>query len=94
MNKIMKKVKDSWQYLSLIVTIGLVFIGFYNWFNDLTEISTTNRRLSLKNNIWNRDIPIQEKLASCDEYIKLGYNSYTKAHCDDLVEEYRYNEKK
>ena len=37
--------------------------------------------------IWSDGVPLHDKIEACDSYIKLGYNSETKAYCDVLIKE-------
>ena len=67
--------------VSLVIGLWSLF-GLYSRFNaDLQTI----QKSTLRNTIWNENIPMHDRLESCDSYIKLGYNSETKKYCDILI---------
>lgn len=57
-------------------------------YDEIIITIKTNEQMSLKSIIWNESIPISDRLAACDTYIKRGYNSITKKHCEVAIDEY------
>lgn len=86
----MKKLTDK---MKLIITwlgwgIGLITIiwtcfSFYSGFRDDLKVI---QKSTLRNTIWNENIPMHDRLESCDNYLSLGYNSETKKFCGKLLE--------
>ena len=85
MDKLEKNVKRliTWGgwFISLIVGLWSLFGLYFNFKQDLNEIW----KLTLRNTIWNDNIPMHDRLESCDKYIKSGYNSETKKYCETLL---------
>ena len=67
--------------VSIVVGLWSLFGLYYNFREDLKEI----QKLTLRNTIWNENIPMHDRIESCDLYIELGYNSETKKYCDELL---------
>lgn len=69
----------------IVATIGgLWFVfGIYYKFNENMRII---QKSTLRNTIWNENIPMHDRMESCDSYLKLGYNSETKKYCNELLE--------
>lgn len=89
-----KKYKEIYTLLSIVIAVcGLlwgVFMKYQVFLNenkDLYEIIQTNKQMTLKSVIWNSDIPLPERASACDVYLNAGYNSYTKKHCEEILEE-------
>ena len=59
-----------------------------NAYNEILVTIKTNEQMSLKSIIWNDNIPISDRLSACDIYIKKGYNSVTKKHCEIALANY------
>lgn len=77
----------QWKFLigliiSIIVAIWAVFVLFNNFMKELELI----QQMTLKNTIWNDNIPLNDRIESCDRYLKLGFNSKTKKYCEVLLE--------
>lgn len=87
----MKKLTENikmYQYLLTIVVAILGSIWFvYNTYNSFNENLKIIQKSTLRNTIWNENIPMHDRLESCDSYLKLGYNSETKKYCNKLLEE-------
>lgn len=86
MDKIEKRIKrlitwGGWA-VSIIIALWTLFGLYYRFKEDLELIQKT----SLRNTIWNENIPMHDRLESCDSYLGLGYNSETKKYCDKLLE--------
>lgn len=83
-----------WQLVGIIgVILGFVFnitFGLYkkidNQLNNLNQIAVSNQQMTLKNTIWNDNIPMEDRTTACDLYLKKGYNSYTKKYCEKIIE--------
>lgn len=76
--------------LGVIVGFSYKFtFGIVNDINgqlkDIKLIATTNQQMSLRNTIWNDNIPTEDRASACDLYLSLGYNSYTKKYCEQVV---------
>lgn len=88
MDKLEKNIKRliTWGgwILSIIVGLWSLFGLYYRINEDLQTI----QRSTLRNTIWNDNIPMHDRLESCDSYISLGYNSETKKYCDSLLTQY------
>ena len=85
MDKLEKNIKrlimwGGW-FVSVIIGLWSLFGIYYNLKDELKEI----QKLTLRNTIWNDNIPMHDRLESCDKYIGLGYNSETKKYCDVLL---------
>ncbi len=85
------------KYWALVGIVGVIFgFAYKNTFgvinniedrlDDIKIIATENRQMSLKNTIWNENIPIEDRAAACDIYLSLNYNSYTKKKCELILE--------
>ena len=72
--------------ISFIVALWTIF-GFYYKFDENLKII---QKSTLRNTIWNENIPMHDRLESCDSYLELGYNSETKKYCNELLERSDY----
>ena len=86
MEKITNKIKllitwGGW-FVAVVVFLWGLF-GLYYRFNDNLKVI---QKSTLRNTIWNENIPIHDRLESCDSYLALGYNSETKKYCNKLLE--------
>ena len=68
-------------FVSLIIGLWSLFGLYFNFKLELSEI----QKLTLRNTIWNENIPMHDRLESCDNYIEKGYNSETKKYCENLL---------
>ena len=68
--------------ISIIGFLWMIF-GVYDRLNDNLKVI---QKSTLRNTIWNENIPMHDRLESCDSYLKLGYNSETKKYCNKLLE--------
>lgn len=83
-----------WPLVGIIgVILGFVFnitFGLYkkidNQLNNLNQIAVSNQQMTLKNTIWNDNIPTEDRTTACDLYLNLGYNSYTKKYCEKIID--------
>lgn len=71
----------------IVATIGSLWFvfGIYYKFNENMRII---QKSTLRNTIWNENIPMHDRMESCDSYLKLGYNSETKKYCNELLEKW------
>jgi len=84
-----------WALIGIIVAIvgfGYKYtFGTYNkienQLEDIKLIATNNQQMTLKNTIWNDDIPLEDRTSACDIYLSAGYNSLTKKKCEKIIEE-------
>ena len=86
MEKLEKNIKliltfGGW-IISFIIFLWTTFGIYYRTTEDLKII----QKSTLRNTIWNNNIPMHDRLESCDSYLALGYNSETKKYCNDLLE--------
>lgn len=90
MKKILDLILKYWVIIIFLLgLIGSIFsfiLQVYKKLNTIQNITTTNQKVSLKNTIWNNNIPLEDRITSCDAYLSLGYNSYTKKYCQRLLE--------
>ena len=85
MDKLEKTIKrlimwGGW-FVSIVIGLWSLFGLYFNFKTDLRNI----QKLTLRNTIWNENIPMHDRLESCDNYIELGFNSETKKYCNDLL---------
>ena len=74
--------------VSILILIGSVFAAYYRFVNKLDHIDRNVvkiEQISLKAMIWNSEVPLVERLGACDNYLALGFNSYTKRYCESLL---------
>lgn len=87
-----EKIKNTKFLLTTIIGLLVSIVGFsikmYISYEHLINVTKTNQQMSLKSVIWNKDIPVGEQLSACDIYISNGYNSLTKRHCEEIINNY------
>jgi len=74
--------------ITILTFIWVIFSSIHTYNTHLDKIENQIdevKQLILYNVIWGNEIPLQEKSKACDIYIKLGYNSLTKKHCDSII---------
>lgn len=86
MKEFVEKIKPYTILVGWVITIlgslWMIF-GVYDRLNDNLKII---QKSTLRNTIWNENIPMHDRLESCDSYLALGYNSETKKYCNKLLE--------
>lgn len=86
MKEFVEKIKPYTILVGWVITIlgslWMIF-GVYDRLNDNLIII---QKSTLRNTIWNENIPMHDRLESCDSYLALGYNSETKKYCNKLLE--------
>lgn len=86
MEKLVKQIK-LWEFLvGIIVTIITVIWALFIAFDKFTDELKLIQKMTLRNTIWNENIPMGDRLESCDHYLELGFNSQTKKYCNELLE--------
>lgn len=95
-NKLKKAADFILKYWALVGIAG-VLLGFIykytfgvvnnidNRLDDIQQIATANQQMTLRNTIWNDSIPVEDRAGACDLYLSLGYNSYTKKKCEQIL---------
>ena len=85
MDKLEKNIKRliTWGgwFVSIVIGLWSLFGLYYRFNEDLKVI----QKSTLRNTIWNENIPMHDRLESCDSYLELGYNSETKKYCNELL---------
>ena len=86
MKELVEKIKPYTILFGWVITIlgslWMIF-GVYDRLNDNLKVI---QKSTLRNTIWNENIPMHDRLESCDNYLALGYNSETKKYCNKLLE--------
>ncbi len=86
MKEFVEKIKPYTILIGWVITIigslWMIF-GVYDRLNDNLKVI---QKSSLRNTIWNENIPMHDRIESCDSYLALGYNSETKKYCNKLLE--------
>ena len=86
MKELVEKIKPYTILIGWVITIlgslWMIF-GVYDRLNDNLKVI---QKSTLRNTIWNENIPMHDRLESCDSYLALGYNSETKKFCNKLLE--------
>lgn len=87
MKEFVENIKPYTIFLGWIITVlgflWMIFLTYYKLNDNLRVI----QKSTLRNTIWNENIPMHDRLESCDSYLALGYNSETKKYCNKLLEE-------
>ena len=86
MENITKKIKPYVLFGGWIVSIVLFLWTIFGVYYKFEENLKVIQKASLRNTIWNINIPLHDRLESCDSYLELGYNSETKKYCNQLLD--------
>lgn len=81
-NKIKLIITFGGWIVSAILFLWTIFGYYYGTRDELKLI----QKMTLRNTIWNENIPMGDRLESCDHYLELGFNSQTKKYCNKLLE--------
>lgn len=81
LSKYKKIIQDVTIFIGAITFLWTVF----NWYSQSMETNKKTQQMSLKSVIWNESIPIVERASACDDYLELGFNSYTKKFCENIL---------
>lgn len=87
MKKVIDKLKTFKELVVMIVGVISVIITCYKMYDNFNNDLSLLQKTTLRTMIWSDGVPIHDKIEACDSYIKLGYNSETKAYCDILLKE-------
>lgn len=87
MKKILDKIKTFKEVITIIIGIITVIITGYKMYDNFNKDLNLLQKTTLRTMIWSSGVPLHDKIEACDSYIKLGYNSETKAYCDILLKE-------
>ena len=87
MKKVIDKLKTFKELVVMIVGVISVIITCYKMYDNFNNDLSLLQKTTLRTMIWSDGVPIHDKIEACDSYIKLGYNSETKAYCDILIKE-------
>lgn len=85
MKKILDKIKTFKEVITIIIGIITIIITGYKMYDNFNNDLSLLQKTTLRTMIWSSGVPIHDKIEACDSYIKLGYNSETKAYCDILL---------
>lgn len=83
--KRLSKYKKIIQDITVFVGAVTFLWAIFSWYNQSTETSKKTQQMSLKSVIWNESIPVVERASACDDYLELGFNSYTKKFCENIL---------
>ncbi len=85
MKKFLKKVKESWQWVSLFIAIISGFWTMFKYFDNQNEELSETSKLAQQAIIWNKDVPVIQRAEVCDLYLSKGFDSYTKKLCENVI---------
>lgn len=87
----LKKIKEHYQlvifFVGIVVAFCTTYIKISKQYDEILNQLRTNQQMSLKSVIWSDSIPISDRVSACDTYLKAGYNSITKKHCNRILKE-------
>ena len=86
MKDLLDKLKMTKELITIIVGFIVVIITGYTFLTSINTRLEAIEKTTLRTTIWSEGIPRKDKLESCDEYVKKGYNSETKKYCEKLLE--------
>lgn len=72
---------------TLVVVITALFGAFKIYTETINHLESMNKTV-LRLSIWSEEMPMHDRLESCDTYLSLGYNSETKKYCEILITRY------
>lgn len=86
MKEFVEKIKNYKFFIGTIITMLSFFWMIFSTYYKLNDNLRVIQKSTLRNTIWNENIPMHDRLESCDSYLALGYNSETKKYCNKLLE--------
>ncbi len=86
MDKIEKNIKRLIMWGGWFISCVVILWSAFGYYNNISNELKAIQKLSLRIAIWSDNIPMHDRIESCDNYIDLGYNSETKKYCDKLLE--------
>ena len=90
MEKTIGLLKNNWQWMSLLGAILGVGMTIGIWFNNQNTKMDELQKTSLQALIFS-NAPLIQRTETCDDYLKEGFDSYTKDFCNKLLEKAEYN---
>ena len=87
MKKLVEKLKLGKELIVMVISLISVIITCYKMYDNFNRDLSLLQKTTLHTMIWSEGVPLHDKIEACDSYIKLGYNSETKAYCDVLIRE-------
>ena len=87
MKKLVEKLKLGKELIVMVISLISVIITCYKMYDNFNRDLSLLQKTTLRTMIWSEGVPLHDKIEACDSYIKLGYNSETKAYCDVLIRE-------
>lgn len=87
MKQIIEKLKLTKELIVMIISVISIIITCYKMYENFNNDLSLLQKTTLRTMIWSNGVPLHDKIEACDSYIKLGYNSETKAYCDVLLKE-------
>lgn len=84
-DKLEKNIKKIIMWGGWFLSIVIALWNTFSYYNKISEELKVIQKSTLRNTIWNENIPMHDRIESCDSYISLGYNSETKKYCDILL---------
>ncbi len=85
MKKLVEKLKLGKELIVMVISLISVIITCYKMYDNFNKDLSLLQKTTLRTMIWSEGVPLHDKIEACDSYIKLGYNSETKAYCDILI---------
>lgn len=85
MKKLVEKLKLGKELIIMVISLISVIITCYKMYDNFNRDLSLLQKTTLRTMIWSEGVPLHDKIEACDSYIKLGYNSETKAYCDGLI---------
>lgn len=86
MKEFVEKIKNYKFFIGTIITMLSFFWMIFSTYYKLNDNLKVIQKSTLRNTIWNENIPMHDRLESCDSYLALRYNSETKKYCNKLLE--------
>lgn len=83
--KKLSKYKKIIQDVTILIGAITFLWTVFNWYSQSMETNKKTQQMSLKSVIWNESIPVVERASACDDYLELGFNSYTKKFCENIL---------
>lgn len=81
----LKKYKELIQIILVIISFSTFLWGMFTLYEKVIDTMKKTQQMALKSIIWNDNVPLQERIKACDDYIELGFNSYTKEYCRNIL---------
>ena len=85
MEKLENKIKSIKTISGILISFVVFLWTTFGIYYKTTENLKIIQKSTLRNTIWNDNIPMHDRLESCDSYLALGYNSETRKYCDELL---------